>query len=205
MGKEMTRIQDLETKITEYKGRLKYLKQEEIKIDESLKSIQQEIIYSQKAQSILQLVAQKTQQELEYKISELCTLAQSAIFYDDPKGPYKVKIEFEIKRGKTECNIYFERDGHEYDPLSGSGGGAVDVLCFSLQIAIWLIAKPKTRNFMALDEPFSHLKGDIANRRAIQMVKKISDNIGLQILMVSDERVKKEDIIEGADKVFYIS
>ena len=58
---------------------------------------------------------------------------------------------------------------------------------------------------MLLDEPFIRLKGEDANRRALAIVKEISKSLGLQIIMVSDERVSREDIIANADRVFRIT
>jgi len=56
-----------------------------------------------------------------------------------------------------------------------------------------------------LDEPAQNIKGDEANIKFIQMVKAVSERLGLQIIMVSDERVPLEDIEKGADKVFKVS
>jgi hypothetical protein len=60
---------------------------------------------------------------------------------------------------------------------------------------------------MILDEPFKHLKGIGANRRAIQMVKRLSDSeeIKMQVIMISDERVPLEEIEKGADKIIEVT
>ena len=183
------------------KGTFEETLQEIERLGKILDKCQREIDDTEIAQAIIQKVAKETQQELEYHIAELCSLAMSAIFDD----PYEVKIEFTEKRGRTEAEIYFERDGQRIGkPLRSSGGGAVDVAAFALRMATWSLSRPKTRNVMLLDEPFQHLKGDEPNQRAIEMVKEISDELELQIIMVSDERVKKEAIVQGADRVFYI-
>jgi ABC-type thiamine transport system ATPase subunit len=64
------------------------------------------------------------------------------------------------------------------------------------------MTKPHTRNVILLDEPFKHLKGQDANLRVLEMVREISKKLNLQIIMVSDERIPREDIIANADKVF---
>lgn len=164
--------------------------------------LETEVRETEIAQAIIQKVAKETQQELEYHISELCSLALSAVFDD----PYELSIEFNDRRGRTEADIDFIKDGEPIGkPLLSSGGGALDVAAFGLRVALWSLSRPKTRNVLILDEPFRHLKGDEANRRAITMVKEISNHLGLQIIMISDERVKQEDIVNGADRVFMVN
>jgi len=62
-----------------------------------------------------------------------------------------------------------------------------------------------TYNTIILDEPFKHLKGHDANQRVLDMVNEVSKKLNIQIIMISDERIPKEDIIASADKVFEIS
>jgi DNA repair exonuclease SbcCD ATPase subunit len=119
-------------------------------------------------------------------------------------NPYELKVEFIQRRNKTECDLYFVREGHKVDPLTASGVGAVDIASFALRIASWSMKKPRTRNVILLDEPFKHLKGKDANHRVLNMINEISKRMGLQIIMVSDERIPKEDIIAAADRVFEV-
>ena len=112
-----------------------------------------EIEVCEEAQIIIQNVAQKTQQELQYRLSDLCSLALKAVF----ANPYKLTVEFEIKRGKTECKLSFEKNGELFSPMDSSGGGAIDIASMALRIAIWSITSPKTRNTLILDEPFRFL------------------------------------------------
>ena len=155
----------------------------------------------EKAQAIIQIVAQATQEEFKYQITELVSLAEAAVFDD----PYELDIEFVQKRNQTEANLWFVREGERIHPLSASGGGAVDVAAFALRVSLWSLLKPKSRPILILDEPFSRLKGEDANVKVIQMVKEVSQQLGLQIIMISDERVPLHDIEAGADKVFKVS
>lgn len=202
-------ILELQLKLERVKGERDRIKKDLKAAEDSIQRFQDEIRDSEEAIVIINKVAQETQAQLEYVIRDLCSMAQEAVFYDDPRGCYAVGIEFVTKRNQTEAEVYFERNGRRYyDPLRNKacGGGAIDVGGFAFRIADWSITKPKKRNTMLLDEPFKHIKGDEANRRVIQMVNQISSNIpdGLQIIMVSDERVKVEDIVKGADKVFIV-
>jgi DNA repair exonuclease SbcCD ATPase subunit len=155
----------------------------------------------EQAREVIREVGIKTQQQLQYHISDITSLALEAVFND----PYTLTVEFVQRRNKTECDLYFERGGNKVDPLSASGGGAVDVAAFALRIASWSMQRPRTRNVIILDEPFKHLKGVEANQRVLDMINEISRKMKVQIIMVSDERIPREDIIASADKLFEVS
>ena len=154
-----------------------------------------EIEVCEEAQIIIQNVAQKTQQELQYRLSDLCSLALKAVF----ANPYKLNVEFEIKRGKTECKLSFEKNGELFSPMDSSGGGAIDIASMALRIAIWSITSPKTRNTLILDEPFRFLSEEYQEKASI-MLSTISKKLGIQIIMVSH----CNELIKGADMVFEV-
>lgn len=154
----------------------------------------------EQAQTIMQLVAQATQEELKYHISELVTLALTAVFDEN----IEFEVDFQQRRNQTEADLWFLREGEREHPLNASGGGLVDVAAFALRVSLWSLQKPRCRPILILDEPFQHVKGEAANIRAIQMVKEVSNRMKLQVIMVSDERVPLEEIEAGADRVFKI-
>ena len=188
-------------KLERKKGQLDQLKSDLSDTKSAIKKLKREVKISEKAQTIMQVVAQETQQELEYRISELVSLCLESVF----KNPYKFVVNFEMRRGKTECDLLFERNGKQMKPVDASGVGTVDVAAFGLRIAAWSLSAPKTRNILIPDEPFKHLKGIETNRKVIQVVKQLSEELGLQIIMVSDERVPMEEIEKGADRIFEVS
>lgn len=161
--------------------------------EQDLKKWRRQAMYCEEAQLIIQSVAQQTQEQLKYHISELVTLALASVFED----PYEFKVEFVQRRGRTECDLWFVRGDVLIDPMSASGGGAVDVAAFALQVSLWSLGRPRTRNTMILDEPLKWLKGDDLPEKGAAMMKEISDRIGLQIIMVSHI----PDQIESSDKV----
>ena len=145
------------------------------------------------AKVVAQTVAQQTQAQLEYCISELVTLALEAVFDE----PYKLKLEFVLKRGRTEAVIEFERDGETLDPMTASGGGAVDVASFALRIALWSLSQPRSRNSILLDEPFRFLSREL-QPKAGAMLKMLAERLGLQFIVVTHNQA----LIESADRVF---
>jgi DNA repair exonuclease SbcCD ATPase subunit len=86
-----------------------------------------------------------------------------------------------------------------------AGLGAVDIAAFALRVASWSLAQRSHRNVLLLDEPFKHLKGTAQNRRAINLLHQVSQELGLQIITISDERAPREDITSGADRTIEVS
>jgi len=147
-----------------------------------------------KARVLIQTAAKKTQQNLEYHIGHLVSLALGFVFPNPPK----FVIEFVTRRNKTECDLFFEENGNRYEPLESRGGGICDVASFALRVAVWALRKNSP--LMILDEPFRNVSPDLQESVSI-MLEEISENLSLQILMVSHA----VDINTCADKVFFTS
>lgn len=161
-----------------------------------VKELKRDLRRHEQAQEVIRQVALKTQQQLQFHISDIATMALEAVFDD----PYQLIVEFIQRRNKTECDLYFSRDGEKIDPLSATGGGAVDVASFALRVASWSMSVPRTRNTLILDEPFRYLSSNLLPK-ASEMLKEVSDKLGLQIIMVTHA----DELIESADKVFAVS
>jgi len=193
--------------LSELRNQFERLSGEQAQLEKQIKELTREKAQhtrqekiAERAREIVRTVALQTQQQLEFRISGMVSSAQEAVFDD----PYGLVARFEERRGKTECDLLFSREGQEFDPLASSGYGAVDVAAFALRVAAWCMGKTSAP-ILLLDEPFKHLKGEEQNRRAIEMVHKLSEQLGLQVIMISDERAPREDIIAGADRVFDVT
>jgi len=156
----------------------------------------EDIVDVEEARAVIQVVAQQTQQRLEYHVGEIVSLAMAAVF----DRPYALRLVFVQRRNKTEADIVFERDGEQCRPIDASGGGAVDVAAFALRVAMWSLRRPRSRNTLILDEPLKMLSRD-RMPRAAAMIAEISRRLGLQIIMVSHA----QELIEGADRYFEVS
>ena len=189
-------LNSIRKEIEQRRGRKDYIEAEIDSIVLEVKDLQRQSKHHEEAQEIIRQVALKTQQQLQYHISDIASMALDAVFPD----PYELIAEFVQKRNKTECDLYFTRDGEKADPLSAAGGGAVDVASFALRVASWSMRTPKYRNTLILDEPFQYLSSDLLPK-ASEMIKEISKELRLQIIMVSHS----EELIEEADKVFKIA
>ncbi len=194
-------LTEYRTALDKKKGGRAIVLQDIATAQDKINYLQAEVEHTRRAQEIIQAVAETTQKQLEYRISELVSLSMEYVFDD----PYTVALNFRPSAGKTVCGLRFKRGGHEASPMDQSGYGAVNIAGFGLRIGCMSLSDPRPRPVLLLDEPFPNLKGAEANARAIQMVKRVSDNLALQVLMVSDERAPLSEIEHGADKVFHVT
>lgn len=147
---------------------------------ETLKKAKRTLERTQNAQEILQLVSQAVQQKVHDRISEVVSSCLSTVF----DNPYQFKIEFERKRGKTEANLRFVRDGLEVDPLTASGGGMVDVAAFALRVACLMLHRPKLSRVVVLDEPFKFVSEQYRpNIR--KMLEGLTNDLKIQFVIVT--------------------
>lgn len=193
----------MRNEIQTYRNLLERQKGQKIQIEQSITTLNQELRDAnrglrrhEQAREIIREVGIKTQQQLSFHISDITSLALEAVFNE----PYELKVEFVQRRNKTECDLYFERNGERMDPLTASGGGAVDVAAFALRIASWSMLRPRTRNTIILDEPLRFLSVDL-QERASTMIKEISERLGIQFIIVTHENT----LASYADKVFEVS
>ena len=189
-------LKDVRSKLERIKGEkdhiIKTISNNELEIRRRTRELTQ----YEEARDIVRVVAQITQTQLEYKISELASLPISSIF----SQPYKFLAEFVLKRNKVETNLLVEDlDGNRFSPLNANGGGLVDVISFGLRLTMWTIKKPRPRPIIILDEPFRFLSRDL-QQKAGELLKELSKRFEIQFIIVSHDTA----LIECADKVFKI-
>ncbi|MCJ7747853.1 MAG: hypothetical protein MUP27_08920 [Desulfobacterales bacterium] len=192
----MIDLKSLRHTLEQKKGERQIIERQVVESEKRVQGLGRDISFSEQAQVIIQAVARQTQKQLEYRVGELVSLAQASVFDD----PWILKLVFVPRRGKTECDLGWQKsDGRESSDIRyGGGGGESDVASLGLQFAVWSLQRPKTRSVMFLDEPLKWLKGGDLPERGALMIKEISKGLALQILMISHI----PDQIEGADKVF---
>ncbi len=188
-------MKELRQKLERLKGEKDKLKSQIKDLKRESREIKRDLIQYEEAQIVIQQVARITQEQLEYHISEIVTLAMSAVF-DDPFG---FEIEFVEKRGKTEAELWFVRNGAKIKPIDASGGGVVDVAAFALRVALWNIASPKTRSTIILDEPGKMISAGLRDKFGL-MLNEISHKLDLQLIIVTHA----EELMVGADNVIKI-
>lgn len=135
---------------------------------------------TKQAQVLTQGVAKTIQDRTYSCIAGIVTQCLSAIFEE----PYEFKVEFVTKRGNTEANLTFLRQGEKVDPMSGSGGGVVDVAAFALRLASLVLMGSRTSRILVLDEPFKFLSAEYRSK-VRELLLLLSDEMGIQIIMVT--------------------
>lgn len=171
------------------RSQLKETRNQVFQLDTDLEEMEQ-------AREIIRIVGLETQQQLQFHISDITSLALGAVFDD----PYQLKVDFVQRRNKTECDLLFTRNEKEIEPLESSGYGAVDIASFALRIASWAMKNPQSRAVIVLDEPMRFLSQD-RQACASKMIKELSDKLGIQFIIVTHEEV----LSEYADRVFSVA
>ena len=189
----MSKLQLIRNKLEQQKGQKIQIEASIIRVTQEIKERKKDLRRHEQAREVIRTVGLKTQEQLQYHISDITSLALEAVF----KNPYELMAEFVQRRNKTECDLLFERDGERLDPLSASGGGAVDVAAFALRIASWSMQRPKSRAVLIMDEPMRFLSND-HQEQASAMIKEISQKLGIQFIIITHEPI----LASYADKVF---
>lgn len=191
----MVNLQYLRDKLSQEQGKRKLLAVQAGKAmsDKEFKERNLENIL--KARSIVQIVAENTQKKIEFVVSNLVTTALASVFSD----PYKFELRFIQRRGKTEADLIFSKRGKETDDILNAGGGGVaDVASTALRISFWSIKK--NNHVMFLDEPGKFLHNPDYQQKFSDLLKEVSDKLGLQIIAISDQK----EFLQSADKVITV-
>lgn len=165
------------SKLTE---KYKLAKQSLQKERRELAKADDQIVYCEQAQELVQQVAQHVQQQVHNRIASVVSRCLKAVFDE----PYKFKIHFERKRGRTEARLVFVRNKQEIVPMQGSGGGVLDVAGFALRIACLKLSRPQLRPIVFLDEPFKFVSEEY-RERVRQLIETLSEEMGIQFVMVT--------------------
>lgn len=184
-------IQQLRTDLERKKGARDNLLSQKAKLEKELSKDIVEYEETLSARVHIQLVAKQTQQELEYHISEMVTNALAAVF----ENPYTFKLEFVLRRDKTEADRLWQRDGENYQP---NGGGVRDVSALAFRLAMWKLQNKRTPILM-LDEPGKHCDEKLLIRFSA-LFAQCSKQLGIQIIMCSHAK----ELIKSADKAFEV-
>lgn len=189
-------LTEARNKLEQLKGAKALTEKQITDTKQSVADLTKSLHYHEKAKEIIREVGMQTQQQLQYHISDITSLALESIFDD----PYELRVEFVKRRDKVECDLLFVRNGEGVDPLSASGGGAVDTAAFALRIASWSMRSPRSRNTIILDEPLRFLSEDL-QEKASMMIKQLSEKLGLQFIIITHEPT----LATYADKEFKVS
>lgn len=132
------------------------------------------------AREVAQEVAKEVQSRAYGCIASVVSRCLEAVFEE----PYEFRMDFVLKRGRTEVELWFVRDGNPIDPMTASGGGVVDVAAFALRLASILMLGSKCRRLLVLDEPFKFVSAEYRANLCV-LLETLAKEMGIQIVMVS--------------------
>ena len=192
----MKTLKEHRTRFEQMKGKVLQIEEQIQSTKESIKVETRSLQQHEKARELIREAGLKTQEQLQYHISDITSLALNAVFDD----PYELQAEFVQRRNKTECDLYFVRDGEKVMPMDASGGGAVDVAAFALRIASWSMSRPHSRATIILDEPMKNLD-KMRQEKGSEMIKEVSKRLGIQFVIVTHEPT----LAAYADRTFEVT
>lgn len=133
-----------------------------------------------KAGKVAQAVAESIQHQTYKHIAGVVSRCLRSVFDD----AYEFKMNFVRRRGRTEVDLFFERDGESVDPLTASGGGVIDVASFALRLSALALSGPSVRKMLVLDEPFKYVSEGYRGRIR-DLLEQLADEMQMQILMIT--------------------
>lgn len=184
--------------ISEAKGKVSLLKNQKEEAEKELKDNNKKLLSLEKAQIFIQQVAKATQEQLKFHVEDVVNLAIETLFPDE----YTFSIEFNIKYGKTTADLIFEKNGFPVDILKSAGGGLVDIASLALRIAMWTLSK--VDNVLILDEPVSRIQPASLQAVAWDVIKRLSNRLHLQFIVVSNSTNNGEAVHLVADKEYLV-
>src|SRR5512133_3529542 len=107
-------VQLLRNRLEQQKGQKQQLERTLEGLRTELRASKHSLRYHEQAREVIREVGLKTQQQLQFHISDITSLALEAVFEE----PYQLKVEFVQRRNKTECDLKFVRGPSELDPLT---------------------------------------------------------------------------------------
>ena len=154
----------------------------QVKVEkEALQEAKAKVEDATRAQQLVQTVAEEVQNQAHRQIASVVTRCLQNVFGDEA---YQFRVRFVQKRGKTEAELVFARDGKEIDPMDAAGGGVIDVCAFALRLACLVLARPKRRRLLVLDEPFRFVSREFIPA-VRQLLESLAKEMELQIIAVT--------------------
>jgi len=181
----------------EYENTCKELDSERNRLEEAKMSLSDVL----EAQGLAQEAAEQIQQQVHKRITTIVNKCLQTIFDD----PYEFQIRFQSKRGKTEAELVFIRDGRERKNV---GGGVIDVVAFALRLSSLLLSNKGITPIEILDQPFGNVsKANGYLERVPEMLEMLSKEFSIQFIQVThSEELKIGKVVElkgGEDETIY--
>lgn len=195
----MTFLERAKTLIDGKVAQRRLLREQVSELGSRIQGLEQEAEDIIVAKNILSAAMVLTQKKVKKRVEGLVTLALRSVFKD---RDYHFVMEYTTRKdGRVDVSLLVrDGDSEPYQPEEEQGGGVVDIISFSLRpVMLSLEAQPK-RKVLLLDEPF-HFTGDLTEL-AGQMLKEVSHELGIQVIMITHDR---ERLLPIADRAWGVT
>lgn len=138
------------------------------------------------AHSLLTKLADRRREDVRVRVERIVVAALRAVF-----GP-RISFRFDVSvlRGvvaiKPEIGFAQPDGTFAFIGVDRVAGGVVDVLSLALRVSVLLARRPQLRPILIADEPLKHLSDEYLPAAA-EMLRRLCDECGLQMLIVSHE------------------
>lgn len=156
-------------------ARVEVRKSRELLTDAELK-----LLTSTEAATILQSVASHVQRAWYENLGRIVSKALATVFPDS----YEFKLVFKQLANRTQVQFLLERDLEEYDPMTSTGGGVVDVVGFALRVAVMMISVQGQRKCIIADEPFKFVSVEYRLPLRV-LLERLAVELGIQLIIVT--------------------
>lgn len=144
-------------------------------------------------QAMLQDTINEIQNTLKIFIDDINQQALDIVF-----PGYTFTMEFSTKNNVSHAGIYVENNGRKQKPMDSNGGGLGNVIALCSQMAAKKMSF--TRNVIFADQPMKDLSKGSKEELAMEMLKIITKDMGIQYIMISHEDAQ----INAADKTIEV-
>lgn len=132
------------------------------------------------AAQVLQAVASSVQRAWYINLGRIVSKCLASVFDD----PYEFKLVFKQLASRTQVQFLLERNLDEFDPLTSTGGGVVDVASFALRVAALMLSVQDGRRLLVADEPFRFVSAKYRHQVRI-LLERLAEEFDLQLILVT--------------------
>jgi hypothetical protein len=139
-----------------------------------------------------------TQDQIKGQIESLVTAAMDMVFDEH----YDFELQFNRVGNRLDCRAVL-RDGDRVmdDPEFDVGGSRVDTVSIALRVVVWSLEEEQPRGVFILDEPFTSLGSSHLLDRTLEMVQRLSQELGLQMIIFT--HIERAQAI--ADRAWHVT
>lgn len=155
------------------------------------KSLKCDIINVEKSRELITGAAKMTQDNVRHHLTSIVSLALQTVLPDPPD----FVAEIMNRRNQTEIDLMVREGSDLISPYDAVGGGAIDLIAFSLRISLWLLKS--TRKVFILDEPFRNVS-HIYQDKVGELLSLLAEKLNIQFIIVSHQKL----VDQYADRIF---